>query len=159
MKPDKIDYKIIDTLQKDGRITKQTLAERISLSPSACLERMRRLEDNGYIRGYHADIAMEKLASYSAVIVEITLKHHQADHFHRFENAIMDIPQIVECYSVGGGIDYILKFVVQSIEHYQDIMDKMLNDDIGIERYFSYFVTKQKKKTFYPVMQFLSETE
>lgn len=150
MKPDKIDLKIIAALQRDGRMTKQKLADHVALSPSACLERLKRLEKEGYIRGYAAEVAVEKIVPYSAVLVEITLKNHKVDDFRRFESAIADVPEIVECYAVGGGIDYIVKFIVRSIEHYQELMDSLLAGDLGIDRYFSYFITKQTKKTPYP---------
>ena len=151
MSLDKIDLNIIKVLQQDGRITNQKLADQVALSPSACLERTKKLEKNGYIRGYQTDIAIEKIAPYSAVLVEITLKNHRAEDFQRFEKSIADIPEIVECHAVGGGIDYVAKFIAQSIEHYQDIMDGLLQSDIGVDRYFSYFITKQIKKTPYPV--------
>lgn len=159
MKLDKIDLKIIEALQHDGRITKQKLAEQVALSPSACLERVKRLEGNGYIRNYHADVAMEKIVPYSAVLVEITLKNHKAEDFQRFESAISGIPEIVECYAVGGGIDYIAKFVARNIEHYQDMMDGLLAGDVGIDRYFTYFITRQIKKTPYPVTHFAAGAE
>lgn len=154
MKLDRIDLKILTTLQREGRITKQKLAEAVSLSASACLERVKKLEDHGYIKGYYADVAMEKLVPYSAILVEITLKNHRIEDFKVFEAAINDIPEIVECYAVGGGIDYVVKFVTRSIEHYQDIMDGLLTDDVGIDKYFSYFITKLTKKSPYPLMKF-----
>ncbi len=157
MKLDKIDLKIIETLQQDGRMTKQNLADAVALSPSACLERLKKLEQSGYIRGYQAIVAVEKLVPYSAVLVEITLENHRAEDFRKFEHAIGNIPEIVECYAVGGGIDYIVKFVTRSIEHYQEIMDGLLDSGIGIDRYFSYFITKQTKKTPYPVSRLLSD--
>lgn len=156
---DKIDLKIIKVLQLDGRITNQKLADQVALSPSACLERTKKLEKNGYIRGYHTDIAVEKIAPYSAVLVEITLKNHRAEDFQRFEKAIADIPEVVECFAVGGGIDYVAKFIAQSIEHYQEMMDRLLESDIGVERYFSYFITKQIKKTPYSVSSLFLNAE
>lgn len=154
---DKIDLKIIETLQRDGRITKQSLAEEISLSPSACLERHKRLEKKGYIRGYNADIAMEKIVPYSAVWVEISLKSHRSEDFQRFENEIIKLPEIVECHAVGGGVDYIVKFVARDIEHYQAMMDSLLDSDVGIDRYFTYITTRQIKKTPYPVYRFVQK--
>lgn len=159
MKLDKIDLKIIEALQRDGRIKKQALAEQVSLSPSACLERLKRLEKEGYIRGYTADVAMEKIVPYSAVLVEITLKNHRVEDFRCFEGAIATVPEIVECYAVGGGIDYIVKFIVRSIEHYQNLMDELLANDLGIDRYFSYFITKQTKKTPYPISRLSTPAE
>ena len=152
---DKIDIKIIETLQRHGRMTKQDLAAQVNLSPSACLERHKRLEQEGYIKGYKADIAFEKIAPYSETIVEINLKQHRSEDFQRFENVVISIPEIVECYAVGGGIDYVLKFISRDIEHYQEMIDKLLNSNAGIDRYFTYFVTRQIKKTPYPVSRFI----
>lgn len=159
MKVDKIDLKIIETLQKQGRITKQNLADAVALSPSACLERLKRLEKSGIIRGYHADVAMEKLMPYSAVLVEVTLENHRSEDFKRFEAALADISEVVECYAVGGGIDYIVKFVARSIEDYQAIINGLLDKNVGIDRYFSYFITQQVKKTPYPVLRLSTDTE
>lgn len=154
MEHDKLDFKIIETLQRHGRIKNKELAERISLSPSACMERHNKLEQEGIIRGYSADVAFEKIAPYTAVLVEITLKKHLSEDFQRFENAIIKMPEIVECYAVGGGIDYVMKFIARDIEHYQNMIEELLNDNIGIKRYFSYFITGQVKKSPYPVSRF-----
>ena len=157
MKLDKIDLKIIETLQRHGRMTNQQLAEEVSLSASACLERHKKLEKSGVIRRYGAEVALDKIAPYSAVLVEVTLKNHLSEDFQRFENAIIRIPEIVECYAVGGGIDYVVKFIARSIEHYQNMMDRLLDDDVGIDKYFTYFVTRQIKRTPYPVSRFVQD--
>ena len=143
---DAYDIKILATLQRDGRITKLRLAEEIGLSPSPCWERMRRLEQNGYIRGYHADVDVERLLHSATILVEVTLRSHQARDFERFERAIEVYPEIVECYSTGGGIDYLLKIVALDIDHYQRIIDELLAAEVGIDRYFTYIVTKQVKR-------------
>ena len=154
IKLDKIDIKIIETLQRSGRMTNQQLAEHVSLSASACLERHKKLEKAGVIKSYGAEIAMEKIVPYSGVLVEITLKNHLSEDFQRFENAMIKLPEVVDCYAVGGGIDYIVKFICRDIEHYQNIMDQLLNDNIGIDKYFTYFITRQIKKIPYPVSRF-----
>jgi len=146
IKLDAYDVKILATLQRSGRITKIKLAEEIGLSPSPCWERMRRLEAQGLIHGYHADINIDKLLHTSTILVEVTLRSHHADDFARFEQAIMDVPEIVECYSTGGGIDYLLKIVALDIDHYQRIIDNLLLAEIGIDRYFTYIVTKPVKR-------------
>ncbi|MGM0421503.1 MAG: Lrp/AsnC family transcriptional regulator [Pseudomonadota bacterium] len=151
---DKIDIKIIETLQRYGRLTNQRLAEHVNLSPSACLERHKKLDQEGYIRGYLADIDFEKITPHSTIMVEITLKKHHSEDFQRFENVVIKLPEIIECYAVGGGIDYIVKFISHDINHYQQMMDQLLNSNAGIDRYFTYFVTRQIKKTPYPVDRF-----
>ena len=145
-KLDAYDIRILATLQRDGRITKLKLADEIGLSPSPCWERMRRLEKNGLIRGYHADLELESLIHVTTILVEVTLRSHQAKDFERFEQAITEHPEIVECYSTGGGIDYLLKVVVLDIDHYQRVIDHLLLAEVGIDRYFTYIVTKQVKR-------------
>lgn len=159
MKLDALDLKILCALQEDGRITKLKLAERVNLSPSACFERMRRLQEAGLIHGFHADIDLSKLLRTSFVFVEVTLRSHQNADFARFESYVQDVPEIMECYAIGGGIDYILKFVATDIGHYQRLIDRLLADDLGIERYFTYIVTKPvKRRLDYPLTTLLEQT-
>lgn len=144
-KLDPIDIKILAALQREGRMTKTALAEAVNLSPTPCWERLRRLEEAGFITGYHARIDLEKLTRATIVLVEVTLKRHQHADFVRFENAVLEIPEIVECHATGGGIDYMLKIVARDVDSYQRLIDRLLIDDIGIDRYFTYIVTKPVK--------------
>jgi Lrp/AsnC family transcriptional regulator, regulator of ectoine-degradation genes len=145
-KLDEIDIRILAALQRDGRMTKLRLAETVSLSPTPCWERLRRLEAEGIIAGYQAVIDLDRLARATTVLVEVTLKRHQHEDFGRFETAIQEIPEIVECHATGGGIDYMLKIVVADIDRYQRLIDGLLVADIGIDRYFTYIVTKPVKR-------------
>jgi len=147
MKLDKIDLKILAALQSDGRMTKLRLAEAVNLSPTACWERLSRLEKSGVITGYTARINTEKLGRRTTVLVEIMLKSHQQSDFQRFEEAVLKEPAIVSCDATGGGVDYILKIVSEDIDAYQRLIDKLLRLDLGIERYFTYVVTKNVKTT------------
>jgi len=142
MKLDAIDLKIIAALRRDGRMTKLRLAEAANLSPAACWERLRRLESGGVIRGYTAIVDLEADAPRTTVIVEISLKSHQQADFRRFEEAVAREPAIVACDATGGGIDYIIRVVVPDIDSYQRLIDRLLDPGIGIERYFTYVVTK-----------------
>jgi Lrp/AsnC family transcriptional regulator of ectoine degradation len=153
MKLDKIDLKILAALQSDGRMTKLRLAETVNLSPTACWERLSRLEKSGVISGYTVRINMDKLVRRTAVLVEITLKSHQQSDFQRFEDAVLKEPAIIACDATGGGIDYILKIVTEDIDAYQRLIDKLLRLDLGIERYFTYVVTKNVK-TSEPLQSF-----
>lgn len=153
MRLDKIDLRILATLQKDGRITKMHLAEAVHLSVSACFERMRRLEQAGFIRGYHADVAIARIAPVTEALVEVTLGRHEARDFERFEQGVHEVEEVIDCYSIGGGIDYVMKVVACDIAHYQAVIDKLLVADIGIARYFTYFVTREVKRArAYPIM-------
>ncbi len=157
MKLDDYDLNILVELQRQGRMTKLKLAEAISLSPSACWERLLRLEQAGIIRSYHADVDIEQLMKTILVIVEIVLKRHQMYDFNRFEASIREQPEILECYATGGGVDYVLKVVASDVDAYQRLIDRLLEADIGIDRYFTYIVTKSVKQSRgYPLRHLLS---
>jgi Lrp/AsnC family transcriptional regulator, regulator of ectoine-degradation genes len=145
IKLDNIDLKILSVLQRDGRITKLRLAESVNLSPTACWERFKRLEQARIITGYRAELDLERLARVTTVLVEVMLSgHHQAD-FQRFEAAIRREPEIVGCDAIGGGVDYLLRVVTADIDSYQALIERLLAAEIGIDRYFTYVVTKTIK--------------
>lgn len=144
-KLDPIDLKILDAIQRDGRITKLALAEKVGLSPTPCWMRLRKLEKAGVVSGYHARIAMRVVAPVATVLMEVTLASHRQADFDRFERVIRDIPEIVACWSVGGGVDYVLKAMARDIDAYQRLVDGLLDREIGIDRYFTYIVTKTVK--------------
>lgn len=155
MKLDATDVRILATLQRDGRITKLKLAEAVGLSPSPCWERMRRLQDAGYICGFHADVDVPKVVRTTTVFVEITLHSHGGEDFRRFEQAILDRPEVVECHAIGGGVDYVMKVVTTDIERYQALIDELLAAKVGIGRYFTYIMTKPVKRLSGPPLQTL----
>ncbi|MFD1626313.1 MULTISPECIES: Lrp/AsnC family transcriptional regulator [Azospirillum] len=142
MKLDRIDIKILHQLQKNGRITNVELAELVNLSPSPCLMRVKKLQAEGYIEGYTAQINVSKLGQTLTVFTEVTLKNHRQIDFARFLAAVGKIEQLLECHLVSGGYDYMLKFVTSGIGEYQEIMEKLTDMDIGIDKYFSYVVLK-----------------
>lgn len=150
MKLDAVDLRILREIQKEGRITKLALAERVGLSPTPAWMRLKRLEDAGVISGYHARIALKLVAPITTVFVEVTLGAHRQADFDRFEGAVKDVPEIVSCWSVGGGVDYLMRVVAQDIDTYQRLIDVLLAREIGIDRYFTYIVTKTVKDE--PVM-------
>jgi Lrp/AsnC family transcriptional regulator, regulator of ectoine-degradation genes len=150
---DRLDIRILAALQRNGRISKVELAKLVNLSASACLERMRRLEKSKLIVSYHATVNLGALMPIQMFLTEITLGAHRAVDFWKFERAIEKVPQVTECHAVGGGIDYLLKVVAPDVPAYQSLVDDLLNQDIGIERYFTYVVTKVVKS----VPQFLLE--
>ncbi|GAB2802773.1 Lrp/AsnC family transcriptional regulator [Halomonas shantousis] len=145
MKLDRYDLKILEILAKDGRITKSRLAEAINLSVSPCWERVRRLEKAGIIEGYGARIDSRLLVKRTPVWMQIELKAHNAESFSRFERAMRDTPEVTECVAVGGGVDYLVKVEADSIDAYQRLIDAWLVSELGIERYFTYIVTKTVK--------------
>lgn len=142
---DSYDRAIVRTLQRDGRITKARLAEAVNLTPSPLWERLKRLEQSGIITGYSARLSLKKLVPVTTVMVEVVLKQHRAADFERFETRIRSTPEIVDCQATGGGIDYVMKVIVRSVDAYQRLMDELLESDLQIERYYSYVVTKAVK--------------
>lgn len=157
---DRIDLKILDAVQRDGRITKLALADKVGLSPTPAWMRLRRLEKAGLIAGYHAKLALRAVAPIATVLVEVTLGSHRQADFDRFERAIHDVPEIVACWSVGGGVDYLLKVMARDIDAYQRLIDALLERDIGIDRYFTYIVTKTvKDDTVLPIERLLPAVE
>ncbi|RWK52737.1 Lrp/AsnC family transcriptional regulator [Mesorhizobium sp.] len=145
-KLDQIDLKILDAVQRDGRITKLALADKVGLSPTPCWMRLRKLEKAGIVAGYHAKVAMRAVAPVATVLMEVTLASHRQADFDRFERVIRDVPEIVACWSVGGGVDYLLKVMARDIDAYQRLVDALLDREIGIDRYFTYIVTKTVKE-------------
>ncbi|MEZ5668913.1 MAG: Lrp/AsnC family transcriptional regulator [Alphaproteobacteria bacterium] len=147
---DPTDVRILAAVQKEGRLSKTALAARVNLSPSPCWTRLRRLEQSGLIRAYRAEIALERIARFASILVEVTLKQHRYEDFQRFETAIAGEEAVVECYAIGGGIDYLLKVIVPDIDAYQALIDGLLQRRIGIDRYFTYVVTRTVKRGHQP---------
>jgi DNA-binding Lrp family transcriptional regulator len=142
MKLDKIDIKILSELQKNGRISNVELAELVHLSPSPCLMRVKKLQTEGFITGYSAQIDVAKLGQTLTVFTEITLRNHRQIDFSRFLSTVEKIDAVVECHLVSGGYDYLVKFVTAGISEYQAIIERLIELDIGIDKYFTFVVLK-----------------
>ena len=138
LKLDRIDINILSTMQQQGNITNVNVAEAVGLSPSPCLQRVKRLETAGYIQNYRAVINLKKLAEHVTVFTEVTLADHRRNDFIKFENEIKNHDNIVECHLLSGGYDYLLKYFARSVSQYQKIMEDLLERNIGIDKYFSY---------------------
>ncbi|MBV7543649.1 Lrp/AsnC family transcriptional regulator [Acidovorax sp. sic0104] len=151
-KIDRLDLRILAQLQKNGRITNVDLADAVGLSPSPCLIRVRRLEQAGYIAGYGAHLRLEKLGDTLTVFTEITLADHRREDFTRFEAAMREVDAVLECHLVSGGYDYLVRFITRSVTQYQEIIDELLERNLGIANYSSYIVIKSPFiKTYCPV--------
>ncbi len=144
---DAIDIRILAALQRHGQLSKTRLAEIVSLSPTPCWARLDRLKSAGYIRGYHADIALDRIVDVTSVIVTVALQHHHKQDFEHFEAYIRDVDEITECVTTGGGVDYVLKVVVSCMSAFQALIDNLLAECPGIDRYYTYIVTRQVKST------------
>ncbi|MFN3276893.1 MAG: Lrp/AsnC family transcriptional regulator [Paracoccus hibiscisoli] len=142
MKLDRIDIRILHELQKNGRITNVELADLVHLSPSPCLMRVKKLQQAGYITGYSALIDIAKLGPTLTVFTEVTLKNHRQIDFARFQQALEKIDEAVECHLISGGYDYLVKFVTAGISDYQAVMERLIDAEVGIDKYFSFVVIK-----------------
>ena len=144
---DAADIRILSAVQKHGQISKTKLAEIVNLSPTPCWARLTRLRAAGYIRGYHADIALERITDVTQVIVTVSLTHHRRTDFERFESQIRGIDEITDCIATGGGMDYVMKVHVPSRAQFQALMDDLLSADVSIDRYITYIATRQVKSS------------
>ncbi|SRR5260370_41561714 len=124
---DEFDDKIVAALQEDGRLSNVDLAERIGLSPSPCLRRVKRLEREGYIDGYRASLERTQIGLGFPVFVGVRLEAHANDRAGRFEEAIVAMREVIACHMVSGTVDYLLEVVVPDLAHYQKfLIDKLL---------------------------------
>lgn len=123
---DQTDVLILNELQLDGRLSNVELSHRVGLSPTACLERVKRLEKDGVIKGYSALLDPQLLNADLLVFVEIRLNHSQPDVFLEFKKTILTISEVLECHIVSGDFDYLLKARVASIKDFQGLLSKKL---------------------------------
>ena len=144
-KLDERDIQILSILQKEGRITKTNLADRLNLSLTPSWDRLQRLEEEGIIESYGARLSSPFLKNFHLVITEVELESHSEGQFSRFEDAIMGFDEVLSCWSVGGGLDYILKVLVKDVSDYQDFLKRVLKANIGLRGYFSYAVLDRVK--------------
>lgn len=145
LKLDDRDLKILTILGREGRISKTELAKRVNLSAAPTWERLKRLEDAGIIVGYRAAVELRKLAPHVTVFMAAELESHRAEDFQAFERVLAPLDEVVACWAVGGGFDYVLQIVTRDIDSYQRLVDYLLEAHVGLARYFTYVVTKTVK--------------
>lgn len=125
---DRIDCRIIGELQADARLSNVELADRVGLSPSPCLRRVKRLEREGYIEGYRAALRRDRVGLGFSVFIGVKLDGHANERALGFEEAVRAIPEVIACHLVSGEADYFLEVVVPDLEHYQRfLVGKLLN--------------------------------
>jgi Lrp/AsnC family leucine-responsive transcriptional regulator len=144
---DKIDRRILIELQKDGKISNVDLSKTVGLSPSPCLERVKRLEQQGYITGYHAKVDPTKLGAAMLVFVEITLTKTSIDIFTEFSAAVQRQEDIQECHLVSGNFDFLLKARVADMASYRKLLGDTLLRLPGVSESRTYVVMEEVKHT------------
>lgn len=156
LKLDERDIAILRVLASDGRITKSALAVRVGLTATPCWERLAKLEKAGLIEGYGARFNLKRLGPSVTVFVVVELADHTAASFRAFEAAMPRYDEVVGCWALGGGYDYLMQVVTKDIEAYQALIDAMLEARLGLSRYFSYIVTKAVKSLSAPPFDLLT---
>lgn len=153
MEIDRYDRAILEALQQDGRISNQDLADRIGLSPSPCLRRVRALEEAGLIAGYRAQLDARALGLSLMALIHISMDQHTPERFKHFETQVAEIPNVLECLLITGqAADYQLKVVVKDMDAYQDLLLNRITRIKGVTGVHSSFVLRQVvSKTALPV--------
>jgi DNA-binding Lrp family transcriptional regulator len=142
---DTIDVKILAGLQRDGRSTIQSLAQRVGLSARACLERVRRLEAAGIIAGYQAVIELRQLSRPVNVFADIVLEKHA--NSRRFEKRMCDLDAVVECWEVSGTVDYIARIVCPDVAAYEELTSGLIDDaTLGVARIISHVALRPVRR-------------
>lgn len=144
---DRIDRKILEILQSEGRLPFAELARRVNLSATPCIERVRRLEREGFIREYAAHLDPARLGASLLAFVEIRLDRTTPEVFDRFREAVLALPEIQECHMVAGGFDYLIKLRVADMQAYRRILGERLTALPGVEQTHTYFVMEEVKST------------
>lgn len=144
---DRIDRRILKILQSEARISNVELARRVNLSPTPCLERVRRLEREGYILGYFTLLDPQKLDAGLVAYVEVSLDRTTVNAFERFKEAIMHLDMVQECQMVAGGFDYLIKVRVPDMAAYRKFLGDNLAAIEGLSQTHTYVVMEEVKAT------------
>lgn len=144
---DPVDRKILKLLQERGRISNVDLSRQVNLSPAPCLGRVKRLEQRGFIRGYHADLDPRKLGLNLLAYVEVTLKSSTPEALDRFSRAVRAIPEIEECHMVAGRCDYLIKVRCPDMEAYRCLLIDTISTNSLVAQTNTHMVIQEVKST------------
>jgi Lrp/AsnC family transcriptional regulator of ectoine degradation len=144
---DATDIRILSALQHHGNLSKTKLAEVVNLSATPCWIRLGKLKKSGFINSYSANISLKNFVDVTNVIVTISLSNHRKSDFDNFEKYIKGLDEITECISTGGGTDYIIKVITPDLKSFQKLMNEMISNDLKIDKYMTYIVTKEIKSS------------
>lgn len=144
---DKLDRHILRVLQQEGRISMKELGERVGLSVTPCIERVKRMERDGVISGYYARVDPAAIGAKLLVFVEITLNQKSATAFEQFRREVLRIPEVQECHLVSGDFDYLIKARIHEMAEYRKLLGDMLLELPGAAQSRSYVVMEEIKET------------
>ncbi|SFH65073.1 transcriptional regulator, AsnC family [Collimonas sp. OK307] len=149
---DRTDRKILEALQEDARLSSADLAERVSLTPSPCWRRVKRLEEEGVIRGYHARLDSEKLGYQVTAFVHISLDKKDTEHLQAFERAVLAIPQVLACHRISGRYDHQLMVVAEDLAAFGAFAEAHINGLPSVKEVYTSFVLREVKAPVNPPM-------
>lgn len=144
---DRLDVSILKVLQEDGRISYVDLADKVGLSSTPCIERVKRLEKEGFIQGYYARLDPQLLDFSMLVFVEISLSYQTPDAFQEFSKAVKRLPYILDCHLVSGDADYLVKARINDMSEYRALLGDMLLTLPGVKNSKSYIVMEEVTET------------
>jgi len=144
---DRVDRRILDILQGDARISNQELAKKIGLSPAPCWRRLRRLEEEGFISGYATLLNGSAIGLPILAYALVTLENHHPETVRQFDRLIQDRPEVLECHSMSGANDYLLRIVAASMEAYEHFLSTQLLQASAVRSVNTSFVLRTKKST------------
>lgn len=147
---DSIDRRILELLQEDSTLPISEIAERVGLTTTPCWRRIHKLEETGVILRRVTLLDPQSLNVGVTVFVDIKTNQHNEKWLQRFKAAVAEIPEVIEFHRMSGDVDYLLKVVVPDIDAYQRLIDRLLVADVGIDRYFTYVVTREVKAAAQP---------
>lgn len=145
MNLDRYDEQILKILQQDSRITNQNLAEKIGISPSPCWRRVKRLEDDKIIKGYGVLLDRRKIDLGVMVFIRVSIDRHSEVEAKKFEEKVLELDNVVACYSIGGDADFLLQVVSKNLDTYADFAMKTIRRLPGIKEMQSMFTLKEIK--------------
>ena len=143
---DRVDRQLLSLLQADGRLTVAELARTVNLTLTPCIERVRRLEREGFIEGYFARLSPRRLGQQLMAFTEVTLDHANPDVFQRFKDTVQVVDEIVECHMVAGGFDYLVKVRLSDMTAYRKFLGERLLALPGVRETRTYAVMEEVKR-------------
>ena len=150
---DNVDRNILHEVQRDGRIAFVELAEKVGLSKSPCLKRLRSLEKDGYIKGYRAELDAHKIEQGYLVYMQVKLRSTNREALRIFNHAVQDVKEIMSCDMMSGGYDYLLKVRTRDMHAYRELLGDVLSVLPGIDQSSSFPVMEQVKESSYLVVE------
>ena len=144
---DRVDRRILDTLQADARISNQELAKKAGLSPAPCWRRLRRLEEEGFISGYVTLLNGSAIGLPILAYTLVTLENHHPETVRQFDRLIHELPEVLECHSMSGANDYLLRIVAASMEAYEHFLSTRVLQLSAVRSVNTSFVLRTKKST------------